>query len=63
MSREQHIENDHWFDGQNGLLEKVRILRSFMSDSEIAERLSNRAKVEEIWLCLKAAEILDGKRE
>lgn len=50
-----------WFDT---LLPRVRNLRFFLSDTEIVTKLvaSSEAMPEHVWMCLKAAAILDGKR-
>ena len=54
-------ENDHWFDGRGGLLRRVRNLRAYMKDAEIVTTLvdGGHATAAQVWLCLKAAEILD----
>lgn len=51
-----------WFDM---LLPRVRSLRAFLDDAKIAEQIlrDGEYSAEEIWLCLNAAAILDGKRD
>lgn len=54
-------EEVSWFDM---LLPRVRNLRYFLSDEEIVTKLVNahEATSEQVFLCLKAATILDGER-
>lgn len=42
---------------------QVRTLRAYMKDEEIVTKLveDGQATAEQVWLCLKAAEVLDGK--
>lgn len=58
-----HQDTTHWFDSQGGLLVQVRTLRAYMKDEEIVTKLveDGQATAEQVWLCLKAAEVLDGK--
>ncbi len=52
-------DGKNWFDE---ILPRVRSRRAYSSDEEIVEALaSDFLSVEEIWLAIKAAEILDGK--
>jgi hypothetical protein len=48
-----------WFDR---LLPRVRNLRAFLSDEEIVTKLvaENGVSPEQVFLCLKAAKLLDG---
>ena len=50
-------------DGEDGLLEKVRLLCGLISDDEIVQKLVTEkiGTPEQVWFCLKSAEILDGK--
>ena len=59
--RPDHNEYNHWYDA---MLPHVRILRSYMTDTEIVVQLveGGQATAAQVWLCLNSAEILDGKR-
>lgn len=61
IMRPVHQESNHWFDGHDGLLERIRGLRVVFSDTQIVTKLvdEGQASAEQVWLCLKAAEILD----
>lgn len=57
-----HYDTTHWFDKREGLLVRVRLLRAYLSDAEVVTKLveDGQATAEQVWLCLKAAEILDA---
>lgn len=59
FTRSTRVDKGAWFDN---LLPRVRSLRAFLSDEQIAEQIVPEGEytVEELWLALNAAKILDG---
>lgn len=53
------VDTCEWF---NTLLPRVRALRVFLGDTGVAEHIvpEGEHSAERVWLCLKAARILDG---